>query len=250
MLDTIKKNRAKVSLELYEAGKSGFLSPAVCLGDREIAGAIENHASGKLLDIGCGEMPYRNLILPKVEVYDTLDIEKRHPGVKYLGDVQNMTEIRSSTYDTATCFAVLEHVPDPLISFKELARVLKPQGKLILTVPHLSRLHEEPHDYFRFTKYGIKAALEAEGFEILELKPVGLVVHGQPPIEDWMEAGEKLKLMGKTVQWWLGDWLNYGDAAYGEKYSQALEDTDYKYQTLANLAWVASRIGISRRANF
>lgn len=173
MLDTIKKNRVKVSLELYEAGKSGFLSPAVCLGDREIAQAIENHASGKLLDIGCGEMPYRNLILPKVEVYDTLDIEKRHPGVKYLGDVQNMTEIRSGTYDTATCFAVLEHVPDPLISFKELARVLKPQGKLILTVPHLSRLHEEPHDYFRFTKYGIKAALEAEGFEILELKPVG-----------------------------------------------------------------------------
>jgi SAM-dependent methyltransferase len=84
-----------------------------------------------------------------------------------------MTEIRSGTYDTATCFAVLEHVPDPLISFKELARVLKPQGKLILTVPHLSRLHEEPHDYFRFTKYGIKTALESVGFDILELKPVG-----------------------------------------------------------------------------
>lgn len=173
MLDTIKKNRAKISLELYDAGKSSFFSPAVCLGDREIAGAIESHARGKLLDVGCGEMPYRKLILPKVDVYDTFDIEKRHPAVKYLGDVQNMTEIESYTYDTATCFATLEHVPDPLISLKELGRVLKPQGKLILTVPHLSRLHEEPQDYFRFTKYGIKAILEAENFKILELKAVG-----------------------------------------------------------------------------
>lgn len=173
MLNIIRKNRTRVSQDLSAAGRIAFLSPAVCLGDREIVQAIEKHAYGKLLDVGCGEMPYMKSILPKVEAYDTLDIEKRHPGVKYLGDVQNMAAIQSCSYDTATCFAVLEHVPDPLVSFKELARIIKPGGKLIITVPHLSRLHEEPHDYFRFTKYGIRSALEAERLEILELKPVG-----------------------------------------------------------------------------
>lgn len=80
-----------------------------------------------------------------------------------------------------------------------------------------------------------------------ELRPNGLVVHGQPSFEDWEEAGKVLKHMEKTVQWWLGDWLNYGEMKWGEKYSQALDRYDYEYGTLRNVAWVANRIESSRR---
>jgi len=47
--------------------------------------------------------------------------------------------------------------------------------------------------------------------------------------------------------WWVGDWLNYGEARYGEMYSQAIEITGYASQTLADAKWVASRIEPSRR---
>lgn len=88
------------------------------------------------------------------------------------------------------------------------------------------------------------SSLKKAGFE---LKPTGLVIHGEPIIEDWIEAGIKLKLMNKTVQWWLGDWLNYGERIYGEMYSQALEATDYEYDTLRKFLWVAREIEIGRR---
>ncbi len=48
--------------------------------------------------------------------------------------------------------------------------------------------------------------------------------------------------MGRACQWWIGDWINYGDAAYGEKYAQALDETGLDVQTLMNAAWVAGRI--------
>lgn len=63
----------------------------------------------------------------------------------------------------------------------------------------------------------------------------------------WQDAGRMLGRIGRACQWWIGDWLNYGERAYGEKYSQALEVTGLEYGTVANCAYVASRVEISRR---
>lgn len=65
--------------------------------------------------------------------------------------------------------------------------------------------------------------------------------------EDWQQAGETLGRIGRACQWWIGDWLNYGERAYGEKYSQAIEVTGYDYGTLQNFAYVAGRVEMSRR---
>ena len=65
--------------------------------------------------------------------------------------------------------------------------------------------------------------------------------------EQWQQAGDALKLAQGSVLWWIGDWLNYGERKYGEKYSQALNATDYEYQTLADAKYVASRFELSRR---
>jgi hypothetical protein len=53
--------------------------------------------------------------------------------------------------------------------------------------------------------------------------------------------------IGRACQWWIGDWLNYGERAYGEKYAQGMAATGYELQTLTNMAWVAARVEISRR---
>ena len=64
---------------------------------------------------------------------------------------------------------------------------------------------------------------------------------------DWVAQGRRLGLMGRSVGWWIGDWLRYGNAAYGERYARAARVTGYDVQTLMNMVYVASHIEPSRR---
>lgn len=77
----------------------------------------------------------------------------------------------------------------------------------------------------------------------------GLVVNTEEPMpfEVWQAYMLALQRVESAIQWVLGDAINYGQGAFGEKYSQALEQTQYRYQTLANVAFVASRVKFSRR---
>lgn len=79
------------------------------------------------------------------------------------------------------------------------------------------------------------------------LSALGVSVSGRPAFEEWQAAVEFAKRAESGVMWWIGDLLNYGEAHYGETYTQALEATDYSRQTLANAKWVASRFPVSRR---
>lgn len=78
--------------------------------------------------------------------------------------------------------------------------------------------------------------------QYFELLPTGLVVKNNPPFEKWERVGIALQQMERAVQWWLGDWLNHGERAFGEKYSQALEVTEYTYMTLAQFSFVARHV--------
>jgi len=70
-------------------------------------------------------------------------------------------------------FEVLEHVPNPMQVARELFRVLRPGGKVILSVPHLSRLHEEPYDFFRYTRYGLDHIFREAGFKKMDIRTRG-----------------------------------------------------------------------------
>lgn len=64
---------------------------------------------------------------------------------------------------------------------------------------------------------------------------------------EWEEVGHTLQHIGRAWQWWVGDWLNYGEAKYGETYAQAIDITGLGYDAVANAAWVAAAINSSTR---
>jgi Methylase involved in ubiquinone/menaquinone biosynthesis len=134
---------------------------------------------GKLLDVGCGKMPYKDYILnnSSVEKYYGLDIET---AIEYDKDVKpdffwNGREMPfdNNTYDTVILTEVLEHCPNPLATLKEINRVMKPNGTIFFTVPFLWPLHEMPHDYYRYTPTALQLLLEESKFTSIIISASG-----------------------------------------------------------------------------
>jgi hypothetical protein len=81
----------------------------------------------------------------------------------------------------------------------------------------------------------------------VELEPVGWSARGELGYEEWLRQGSRLGVTGRNAAWWIGDWLRYGTARYGTKYTVAARVTGYDPQTLMNMVYVATRFEISRR---
>lgn len=128
----------------------------------------ERYASGWLLDVGCGERPYRDLF-PQVERHVGLDLPPNRLADVW-GDGMALP-FRDARFDTVLCNEVLEHVPEPSRLMAEVARVLKPEGILLLTTPQTWGLHLEPHDFYRYTKHGLRYLAEKSGLEVVEVVP-------------------------------------------------------------------------------
>jgi SAM-dependent methyltransferase len=77
--------------------------------------------------------------------------------------------VADGSFDTALCTSVLEHLEEPEQAIRECHRVLAPDGVAIYTIPHIWHLHEEPRDFYRFTKHGIRYLFEKADFEVLEI---------------------------------------------------------------------------------
>jgi len=163
-------NRKKIEADLHGSSRRQYFSPLYYSQYQVTLPLIKANAQGDLIDIGSGSVPFRPMILEQVNRYDTIDIESQGEPLTFIGDVQDMTMIEDESYDTAICLEVLEHVPDPSRALHEINRILKAKGVLILSAPHLSRLHDEPLDFQRFTRYGIESLLVQTNFSIEELQ--------------------------------------------------------------------------------
>src|SRR4030042_1404573 len=86
-------------------------------------------------------------------------------------------------------------------------------------------------------------------FPACEITAVGLGMPDDLTFERWEQIGQTLRKIEGARLWWFGDWCNFGERKYGEKYSQALEASDYEAITLRNAAWVGKSIEMSRRHN-
>jgi len=132
----------------------------------------KKYFKGNLIDIGCGIKPYKDLLA----LYVT-----EHIGIDHKDTLHDMSSIdrfgtayeipaTDSEFDCALCTAVLEHLEEPEHALRECHRILKRGGVAIYSVPFIWHLHEEPRDFFRYSKYGLKYLFEKVGFEIIEIK--------------------------------------------------------------------------------
>ena len=147
--------------------------------DPRLEKRLAQFATGKLLDIGCGDKPYRAMASPYVSEHIGLD-HKDTPHDRNNTDLDGTAySIPASdlTYDTILCTYVLEHLEEPNAALEEALRVLKAGGYAIYTVPFFWHLHEEPRDFYRYTKYGLQYLFEKVGFEVIEIVPLsGFIV--------------------------------------------------------------------------
>ncbi len=176
MWDALRRRRAELEPWLGARGREGRISLQSRLLHADTLALIRAHASGRCLDAGAGRSPWRALLESRGVAVLSLDVEARGPGVDLVADLQQMPELPSASFDTIVCTQVLEHLPRPGAALSEIARVLRPGGALILSAPHLSMLHELPHDYFRFTAEGLRVLIEAQGLEVVEIRPSGGLV--------------------------------------------------------------------------
>lgn len=134
---------------------------------------------GKLLDAGCGKMPYKQYILEKSSIteYVGLDIERAivyDEQVKpdFYWDGKKMP-FKDKIFEGVFATEVMEHVPDNHIFLSEVVRVLKTKGYFFFTVPFLWPLHEVPHDEYRYTPFALERILKQAGFHTIHIEPLG-----------------------------------------------------------------------------
>lgn len=136
--------------------------------------AIKEQASrvrgGLVLDVGCGWKPYRDHF-PHAGGYIGLDLTaSRRPDVVSTAE---RLPVLNEVADVVLCTEVVEHTAQPEAAFRELARVTKPGGMVLLSAPMTWNLHYEPHDYYRFTKYGLHHLMTEAGIEVMEVVRIG-----------------------------------------------------------------------------
>ncbi len=128
----------------------------------EFIAKYSNRCRGNLVDIGCGNKPY-------IDFFSHVD---RHIGVDIAGDEADIIAdavflpLQSDSIDVVLCNQVLEHESEPDKLLVEISRILKEGGLLILSAPQMGRLHGEPYDYYRYTRWGLKYLIEKNGMKI------------------------------------------------------------------------------------
>lgn len=166
-------SRAQIEYDLPTITARRYFSPLFYWQYQAAVPALRHYIRGKVIDLGCGVMPFRSVIQGQIESYHGLDIFPKSDKITLVGDVQQLGMIPANIYDSAICLEVLEHVPNPWQAAGEICRILKPGGVLVLSVPHLSRLHDLPHDYYRYTHKGLHHLLTQAGFTVVETKTKG-----------------------------------------------------------------------------
>lgn len=140
--------------------------------DKELKNYAAKYLKGRTIDIGCGTKPYKYLIAPYVTAHIGLDhINTNHDkSIVDLWGTAYEIPVEDASFDSAICTAVLEHLEEPENALRECYRILKSGGIAIYSIPFIWHLHEEPRDFYRYSKYGLRYLFGKVGFEIVELK--------------------------------------------------------------------------------
>lgn len=124
----------------------------------------------QVLDAGAGPCPYKPFFTHTA--YEATDFVDPHTMLDFVCNLDNIPR-KTGTYQTVLSTEVLEHVEYPQKIMDEMYRVLKKGGKLFLTTPQGWMIHQAPHNYYYFTKYGLESLLKHAGFSHYKIMPMG-----------------------------------------------------------------------------
>lgn len=164
--------RASRDLKAVGAGSRLNVELVAAFYDR----ALPQYARGSLLDLGCGSVPLYEAYRDHVSGITCVDWERSLHSTSHLDhtcDLNGDLPFDDASFDTIILSDVLEHLYKPERCWQNMARVLRPRGKLIMNVPFYYPLHEQPFDYFRYTEFALQRFATESGFAVVELQPLG-----------------------------------------------------------------------------
>lgn len=136
---------------------------------------LRRHAKGRLADLGCGTVPlyraYADLVTEVVCVDLGGTPHARHLDVEC--DLNEPLPFADRTFDTIVLSDVLEHIARPETLWAEMARILAPEGEILMNVPFYYWIHAGPHDYYRYTGFALRRFVESAGLELVQLDVIG-----------------------------------------------------------------------------
>lgn len=132
-------------------------------------------AGARVLDAGAGEGRYRAAFAHCRYTGVDLGVGDARWNYRGLDAVCDLAALpfADAAFDAAIQIVTLEHLADPAAALREMARAMRPGAPLLLVAPFEWEVHQAPHDYFRYTRYGLDRLLRGAGFEVREIRAVG-----------------------------------------------------------------------------
>jgi SAM-dependent methyltransferase len=188
---------------------------------------LRQHAKGKLLDLGCGKVPlfmaYKDYVADNICV-DWENTLHKNEYQDFACDLTKALPFKDGEFDTVILSDVLEHIPQPERLWKEAARVLAIRGKIIMNVPFYYWIHEQPHDYYRYTEFALRRFVEISGMRVVQLNAIG----GVPEIladvfsKNVLRLPKIGRLLAIVAQWLTSCFIA---TKFGKKTSEATGST-------------------------
>jgi len=184
MTEILKNEQAWLPTKILQHGGSFRVNPFglgpasyyVTLEAFRALNSTRRFLHGHLVDLGCGNVPYFEWYRDMVERVTCIDWPGSPHSSKHINlfaDLNASVPLESSSADCVLATSVLEHIREPDRLFAEIHRILRTDGCAILSVPFLYHVHEEPHDYFRYTRQGLEYLSRETGFVIVSLESFG-----------------------------------------------------------------------------
>jgi SAM-dependent methyltransferase len=167
---------------------------------------IQQHAIGRLLDLGAGAVPLYEAYRHLVDSVTCVDWANTRHGGRHIdieADLNAQLPLEDAGYETVLMTDVLEHVHRPHELLAEVARILTPGGKLLLAMPFMYWVHEAPHDYARYTAFMLRKLCQEAGLITQSIDATG----GSPEV--------LLDMLGKHLAWSVPLAVLYAHVASG-----------------------------------